>query len=157
MMVVGRDLVIAVGNPLRGDDGVGCVVLDRLRTVLAGRDPVVELRRESGEGTSLMDAWEGRGRVIVIDAVESGAAPGTIHRIDAAEREVPTEFFHYSTHAFSVAEAVEMARVLGRLPRRLVLYGVEGGSFAAGEGLSAPVAAAAGELAGKILEELSHA
>ena len=73
---------------------------------------------------------------MLVDAVRSGAPPGTIHRLDARAGPVPTGFFHYSTHAFSVAEAVELARSLDQLPPHLIVYGIEGEKFAAGVGLS---------------------
>ena len=61
-----------------------------------------------------------------------------------------------STHAFGVGEAVELARVLGKLPDRVVVYGVEGGEFAAGEGLTAPVEAAVEPAAQAVLDDLEQ-
>ena len=58
---------------------------------------------------------------------------GTIHRLDASERELPAELFRASTHHVGLAEAVELARALGRLPARTVIYGIEGESFEIGE------------------------
>lgn len=52
------------------------------------------------------------------------------------ENPIPADSFHYSTHTVSVAEAVEMARVMGRLPDRLLIYGIEGADFGSGDGLS---------------------
>ncbi len=130
-------LVIGVGNIFRGDDGVGPMVAARLQEMaLAG----VTIREQSGEGTSLIAAWENAAYVIVVDAVQSGAEPGTIYRLDVTEKPIPAEYGgHFSGHAFGVAGAVEMARLLGKLPRRLIVYGIEGLAFAAGQGLSAEV------------------
>ena len=144
-------LVIGLGNAFRGDDGVGRVVARRLREIAL---PGVTVREESGEGAALMEAWMDAGAVILVDAVQSGAAPGTIHRLDATRTPVPSRFFHYSTHAFSVAEAVELARALNQLPPRLILYGIEGGDFTAGEQLSPEVAAAVDELLPRIRQEI---
>jgi hydrogenase maturation protease len=144
-------LIIGLGNEFRGDDGVGRVVARRLREAAM---PGVTVREESGEGAALMDAWKDAAAVILVDAVQSGAAPGTIHRLDATHTPVPSRFFHYSTHAFSVAEAVELARALDQLPPRLILYGIEGGNFAAGEELSPEVAAAMDELLPRITQEI---
>jgi hydrogenase maturation protease len=77
--------------------------------------------------------------VVVVDAVCSGAAAGTMHRLDAHRERIPSRFFNYSTHAFSLAEAVEMSRELGSLPTLFVLYGIEGADFASGYELSFPV------------------
>ncbi len=133
-----RLLVIGVGNRFRCDDGVGPVVAVALRR--HGLD-ATEL---AGEGAELMEVWSGRERVIVVDAACSGAAPGTVRRFDAAAEEPPAGYFHYSTHQFSVAEAVETSRALNRLPQSLVLYGIEGAEFSFGQGLT-PEVAAAGE------------
>ena len=145
--------VIGLGNRYRRDDGAGLAVLQEL----AGQDlPGVELRAESGEGAALMEAWQGAQQVILVDAVQAGGAPGTIYRLDPWEQPIPTEFFHYSTHAFSLAEAVELARVLGQLPPSLIIYGIQGADFGSGQGLSPPVAAAVPEVAARIRQELAQ-
>lgn len=138
-----RTVVIGVGNEFRGDDAVGLVLARRLKEKLPDTIDIIE---HSGEGASLMQAWEGAERVYLIDAVKSGAKAGTIHRLDAVKQPVPTEFFHYSTHAFSVAEAVEMARKLDLLPPALAIYGIEGAVFDHGAPISSEVHAAAAEL-----------
>jgi hydrogenase maturation protease len=94
----------------------------------------------------LIEAWRGAGSVIVIDAVTSGAEPGTIHRFEANTETLPKSLFRYSTHAFSLAEAIELARALGELPSRLVVYGIEANDFTAGVGLSSAVDEAARQL-----------
>ncbi len=144
-------LVIGVGNAYRHDDALGLVLARRVKARCGGRVTVLEA---SGEGAALLEAWAGACAVIVLDAVSSGAAPGTVFRFDASAQPIPARFFHYSTHAFSVAEAVEMARALGRLPRTMLVYGVEGADFAAGEGLSPAVEAAATEVVEAVLATL---
>lgn len=86
-----------------------------------------------------MDLWSGAACVHLIDAARSGAPPGTIRRIDAVTQTVPVNLFHYSSHAFGVAQAVEMARSLGTLPPCLILHAIEGADFSAGEGLTPAV------------------
>lgn len=128
-------LIIGVGNGFRSDDGVGPVVAQHLRQLLPG----VVITEASGEGAALMELWKGAARVILIDAVQSGAAPGTIHRLDVNAQPLPATFFRYSTHAFGVAEAIEMARALGQLPPHFIVYGIEGKTYAAGIDLSSEV------------------
>jgi hydrogenase maturation protease len=149
--VVMNALIIGLGNDYRSDDAVGRVVARKL-----GAESLdsVRILEESGEGAALMDAWRGADFVILIDAVHSGGKPGTIYRIDAHEKEIPRSFFRYSTHAFSVAEAVELARALGQLPQRLVVYGIEGKSFESGIGLSPDIETAAEETACRLKAEL---
>lgn len=101
-----------------------------------------------------MDAWENAESVILIDAAHSGANTGTIHRFDALSTEIPSGLFHYSSHQFAVAEAIEMARILGRLPKAMTVYGIEGTDFSYGEGLSPAVSDAIDKVAGEILLQI---
>jgi hydrogenase maturation protease len=144
-------VVIGVGNEYRSDDGAGIAVARRLRTLFPAGVTVLE---ESGEGTALMEAWQGEAWVMLVDAVRSGASPGTIHRLDARAAPLPTGFFHYSTHAFSVAEAVELARSLDQLPAHLVVYGIEGANFATGVELSPAVEQAVEAVVEQLAQEV---
>lgn len=147
----GRTLLIGLGNPDRGDDGLGPSVI----RVLAGRlAPHVVCITHESDGAALLERWQPDDRVILVDCVRSSAAPGTIHRLDALESTIPSDFFHYSSHAFGLAEAVEMARSLGRLPAHLLIYGIEGSDYTWGCGLSPDVARAASILTSRLLGEL---
>ena len=147
----GGTLIIGLGNQYRCDDAVGLVVARHLKEAAPAHVRVLE---ESGEGTALIELWKGAETVILIDAVHSGAKPGTVRRFDAHGQPIPTRFFHYSTHAFGVAEAIELARVLGQLPPRLFVYGIEGKTFEAGLGLSPEVEKAAQEVVERVLGDL---
>jgi hydrogenase maturation protease len=113
------------------------------------------LERE-GEPTGLLDAWEGADSLWLADAVSSGSEPGTIHRLDAGEEKLPHSLFRASSHHLGLAEAIELARALGRLPREVVVYGIEGASFDAGTSVTPAVAAAAERVAEAILEEVEE-
>lgn len=143
-------LVIGVGNEYRSDDAAGLAVARRLREL--GPEGLAVLE-ESGEGTALLAAWRGARSVILIDAIHSGAPPGTVRRLQAQRQTIGQGLFHRSTHAINVAEAIELARALDQLPARLVVYGIEGGSFQAGTGLSAVVEAAVEDVVARVLEE----
>jgi hydrogenase maturation protease len=130
------DLIAGVGNAWRGDDAAGLVAARRLRETLPG----VRVVEVEGDPAALLDLWAGAERAIVVDAVRSGAPPGTIHRVDASA--LPAGLRSASTHALGLADAVELARALGRLPARLELYGIEGARFETGEGLTPAVARA---------------
>ncbi len=146
-----RVLVIGVGNLYRRDDAVGLIVARALRERNLDNIEVLEM---SGEGTALLEAWRGAETVILIDAVHSGAAPGTIFRVEAHRQPIPTKFFRYSTHNFGLAEAIELARTLGQLPKELIVYGIEGKDFTVGEGLSPGVAHAASQVLKQILNDI---
>lgn len=101
-----------------------------------------------------MEAWEGADSVFVVDAVRSGAPPGTVHRLEATDEPLPATLSAASTHTLGVGEAIELARALGRLPARIVLYGIEAESIAAGADLTPPVARAVDEAVERLLGEL---
>ncbi len=130
-------VVIGVGNPWRGDDGVGWAVIDRVEGALAGQ---AELVHATGEATELVEAWSGADLAVVVDAVRSGATAGTVHRDVGFDALTPTG--PVSSHGLGVIEAVELGRVLGRLPGRLALFGIEGRTYELGRALSGAVAAA---------------
>ncbi len=148
----GRDrtavLVIGIGNRWRRDDGVGPWVADRLR------DHGLTVLEHSGEGAGLIEAWDGAGPVIVVDATASGAPAGTCYRLDGIAETLPRHFFRYSSHLFGLAEAIATARTLGRLPRSLIIHGIEGADFGFGDTLSPVVAAAALTVVARILEDV---
>ena len=144
-------LIIGVGSPYRCDDSVGLAILKQLRQHELSN---VHLMERSGEGSDIMDIWQSYNHVVLVDAVQSGAKPGTIHRIDANAEKVLTDFFHYSTHAFGVAEAVEMARMLDQLPKHLVIYGIEGKDFEIGKDMSPEIHSAAELVTIKIIKEI---
>jgi len=144
--------IIGVGNPARGDDAVGRAVAARLRERL---DNDVEVLEHDGEVAALLARLEQAGTVYLVDACSGGGAPGSIRRFDAADGPLPQELFALSTHGFGPGEAVELARALGTLPARCVIYAVEGEDFEAGRQLSPAVAAAAAEVVERILAELT--
>ena len=148
-------VVIGVGNPDRGDDGVGAEALAFLEGRLPGG---VRLVRLSGaDPAHIIEAWEGAGTVFLVDAMVSGAPAGTLRRFDAAAEPLPAEVSLASTHALGAGAAIEMARVLGRLPQALTVYAVEGTTFTVGAPIGATVAAGAAEAAARILEEVQRA
>lgn len=146
--------VTCVGNALRGDDAAGLAVLSLLEGTLD--DDVVVLGCE-GEPVALLDAWADCETAIVVDATRSGAEPGTVRRIPAHEARLPDELTRASTHVLGVGEAVELARALGKLPPRTIVYGIEGSSFDTGAPLTPEVAAAAEVVAAAIRSELEQA
>jgi hydrogenase maturation protease len=136
--------VIGVGNPLRGDDGAGPAVA---RLLAAGGVPGLVVRQSSGEATSLMEAWAGFDDVVLVDACRGAGPPGSVHRVQAGDVDRISSLRHASSHSLGVAAAIGLARALGALPRRLVVYAVEVRETAEGEGLSPEVDAAARRLA----------
>lgn len=148
--------VIGVGERYRCDDAVGLAVAERLRASLDRS--TIEIMTASGEGTDLMERWRGVDTAIVVDAVGSEDEPtGTIHRWEAHAGPLPTEIFPQSTHLFSLPQAIELARVFGELPRRLIVYGIVGADFRMGEGLSSTVRDTIDDVVRRITSEIHEA
>jgi hydrogenase maturation protease len=146
-----RILVIGIGNPDRGDDGVGRAVASHLKRSAPAGTSVVE---SDGNIADLLDKMEGWGKVIIVDASQSGAAPGTVRRIDVSDRPLPPDAFGASTHGLGLAQAVDLARILGNLPLHCIVFAVEGASFAIGATLSLEVEAAVAAVAELIRAEI---
>lgn len=145
-------LVAAIGNPDRGDDGVGPAVTRELqRRAPAG----VRLLECGGDLLGLIDEWTDAAAAILVDASDPAGDPGHIRRLDLVGSRLPADFAQNSTHAFGLAETVELARALGQLPRRLVVYLVEGERFDIGVSLSPRVAEAVERASEAILAELA--
>ncbi|MFP3986676.1 hydrogenase maturation protease [Streptomyces sp. E11-3] len=151
-----RMAVIGVGNDFRRDDGVGWAVVARLRERSAARPlpPGTVLALCDGDPGRLIGLWEGADLAVVVDAAHAHpGTPGRVHRLELdSERlsQPPTT----SSHGLGLGEAVELARVLGRLPGRLVAYAVEGADTSMGTGLTPAVAAVVAPLAESVAAEI---
>ncbi|MEU0484899.1 hydrogenase maturation protease [Streptosporangium sp. NPDC006013] len=151
-----EQVVIGIGNELRGDDAAGLLVARLLRDVLPPEVPVVE---NGGDPAELIEAWTGVGLAIVIDTVISGTPPGTVRRCTVLGPAsppggagwTPPALPHGSSHALGIADAVALGRILHRLPRELALYTVEGADF----GLGAPVTPAVKHAIGRLTETVA--
>jgi hydrogenase maturation protease len=141
-------LLIGIGNEYRCDDSIG---LNVIRALKARELPDTMLIESSGDGAELIDLLSSASIAILIDAVSSGGKPGAIYRFDALTQPIPAQLSFQSTHVFGVAEAIELARVLGRLPPSLIVYAIEGENFSTGVGLSLK----ASEAVQKVVERVS--
>jgi len=144
--------VIGVGSPYRRDDAAG---LEVARRVAATALPGVRVHEHDGEPAGLLDLWDGMEAAYLVDMVVSGAPPGTVHWFDANVLDVPEGRAHSSTHHLSLRDAVGLARVLDRMPGRLVLIGIEGRDARAGVGLQPAVEAGVAHAARRIRHELA--
>jgi hydrogenase maturation protease len=141
-------VVIGVGNDFRADDAAGLEVARRLR-----EEPGIGVTAHQGEAIDLLELWSGADAVVVVDAVRTGGATGTIHRFDATSDPLPLPLQSSSSHSISVAEAIELARTLGTLPQRVIVYGVEGACFALASELSDEVERAINPVADAVRQE----
>ena len=137
-------LVIGCGNTDRSDDGAGILVARRLR------ERGLNALEHSGDGLALIELWHGFDDVIIVDAMLSGADPGTVSSWDPVSQPLCSENWRCSTHVCGPAEAIELARVLGRLPARIQIYGIEAQNFEPGAGVSSRVMGAVNRLSDKL-------
>lgn len=152
--------VVGVGNEFRGDDGAGRAVLDRVaqrsrrRPLPAG----AALWTCEGEPARLLSLWEHAQAAVVVDAARTDGSPrpGRIRRFEGAGALARYRPATASSHGLGLAAAIELGRVLERLPRKLIVYTVEGGEFGLGACLS-PIVSAAVELTALYVEgEVRH-
>jgi hydrogenase maturation protease len=146
----GRVLIVGIGNPDCGDDGIGPLVVRQL----VGRvPPDVAILERTGDALALIEDWVGRDAVVLVDAA-AGTVPGRVHRIDLLVDTLPTDLSLSSTHGFGVAEAVGLARTLGLLPRRVIAYAIEGADFEPGAPVDPMVAASVDAVVARVAAEV---
>lgn len=144
-------IVIGIGNPFRGDDGVGWAVIDALEGKV---DEKISLKKIRGDVAELLHYFGTYNHVFLIDACHGNTPVGSWHRVDALKEPVLLEKSPTSTHGLSLSEAVSMAKALNGLPSKLIIYGIDGDNFSLGEQLSLPVAKAVPHVVQSLLKEL---
>ncbi len=132
-------LILGLGNPLQGDDGLGPRVVEALaRRALP---PDVEVMDGGTPGVGLLNLLEGRRRVILVDAAEMGRAPGSVARFRPGEATLRDSAGGLSLHRSGVAEALALAGALGLALPELVVFGVQPARVGWGHDLSPEVQA----------------
>ncbi len=144
-------LVVGVGNPHRGDDAVGPLVVEAVRERLGAASDRLDTRVIVGDLLDLVLAFRSEQDVIVVDAMVSGDHPGTIRETDALD-DLRLSEPAVSSHGIGLAEAVALARVLERLPRSLAVIAVEAKTFGHFEPPCPEVTAAVSTVANRIIE-----
>lgn len=129
-------LVLAVGNPLMGDDGLGAAVLARLRAW--EWPPDLELVDGELWGMRLLPLIEAADRLLVVDAIDVGAAPGTYVSLGGAE--VPRRLdARLSAHEVGLGDVLALAALRGRSPRIVRAVGAQPACLEFGAPLSPEV------------------
>jgi hydrogenase maturation protease len=142
-------LIIGCGNFERGDDGAGILVAEGLQHL------GMHACSYTGEPLGLIDLWEHADDVILVDAVVTGVPPGTIHIWNSCPSLLSGKA-PASTHGFGIAEAIELACTLNRLPSRLEVYGIEACRFDCGSGVSREVQHSVDEVVRRILTSIGQ-
>lgn len=149
---MGHTLVLGVGNPLMGDDGIGLAALERLRAGWSF-DPSVDLVDGGTWGMSLMPEIETADRLLILDAVRGGKPPGTVVELDRDE--LPRALSHkLSPHQIDLREVFALCELRGTLPPVAVLVGIEPERVELEDSLSPTADAALDELIDRSLNRL---
>lgn len=147
-------VVIGLGNPLMGDDGLGIAVLERLRTQYV-LPPDVELVDGGTWGLSLLPVIEDAGILILIDAIDTASAPGTPVRLERAQlpRYLATRI---SPHQVDLRDVLGLAELRGTLPADTIAIGMQPANVALGDPLSDALARGIDALAVTVVQELAR-
>ena len=146
-------VVLALGNPIRSDDGLGLAALQRLE-----KDPrvssFVKLVEGGTKGLELVSYVSGASRILVLDAVEVGAQTGTVVCLQGEElRTLPG---NGNVHELALADILNALRMLGQEPLDVVLLGMEPGTTELGTSLSECVESALPVLVEAAIAQLSR-
>jgi len=144
-------LVMGVGNILRRDDGFADAVLRRLEAETLPED--VELFDAGTSAIDLMEVFNGREKLIVLDAVRGGQPPGTLYRFSPEEVEAGVLPMN-SLHQVGLLETLKLGELVDCKPRQTVVIGAQPGDTSLGIGLTADVEAAVDRAVRLVLKEL---
>jgi hydrogenase maturation protease len=145
-------VVIGLGNPLRGDDGVGPRLVEEL-TRRGLPEGVTALDGGTG-GLALLHVLEGWQRAVIVDAADVGREPGQFVRFTPEQARLVQAADHVSLHQAGLSETLSLANALGQTLPDLVIFGVQPAKIGWGEGLSQSVEAALPALTDAILVEI---
>lgn len=150
-----KTLIVGIGHPFRGDDSLG---YEAILSIRKQRLPIdVESYLLVGDMTQLFFLFEQYANLYIIDAIITKQNPlGTLLRLEGKEITKFASACTASTHSFNLAQALEMAKTLSILPKKIVIYGIEVMQFQLGEGLSEPVKAQLPLLLHNLLDEILH-
>ena len=146
-------VVLGVGSPLMGDDGIGVAVVEMLRERWDGDDGLALL--DGGTwGMQVLPAIEDAERLLIVDAIQAGARPGTVVRLDGEE--IPRHLrMKMSPHQIELGEVLAVAELRGHFPGQAVALGIQPARIELHEGFSDVVDASLPALIGAIEAQLT--
>jgi hydrogenase maturation protease len=147
-------LVLGLGNPLRGDDGIGPRIIMELTR--RGLPEGVTALDVGNAGLDLLNVLEGWERVVIVDAAEMGIEPGRFVRFTPNEARLIQAGDHYSLHNAGLSEALALANALGQTLPEWVIFGVQPTEIDWRAGLSPAIEAAIPTLTDAVIAELEH-
>ncbi|BCS53496.1 HyaD/HybD family hydrogenase maturation endopeptidase [Geobacter sp. SVR] len=147
-------LVLGIGNLVMSDDGVGVKAVQKL-TCEYRFPPVVDIMDGGTLGLDILPRLEGIERLIVVDAVETGGAPGTLVRLTGEEIPLALET-KISPHQMGLKDLLTVSQLMGHMPQEMVLIGVQPGNIGMDTELTPEVEAQLDAMVALILSELEQ-
>jgi hydrogenase maturation protease len=145
-------LVLGIGNLVMSDDGAGVRVVQELQKRY--RFPsYVEIMDGGTLGLDLLPKLEGIGRLLVVDAVETGGEPGTLVRLSGEELPIALQT-KVSPHQMGLKDLLAVAELMGHTPREMVLVGIQPAGIGMSAELSPQVAGQLDEMIADVVAKL---
>jgi len=148
-------VVLGLGNPLMGDEGIGVYLVEELAKS-AAQYPSVDFIDAGTGGLAVLHYIEGRRKAVIIDCAFMDEEPGVIRRFTPEEVRTRKVLAHQSLHEVDLMRTLDLARQLGQAPDEVVLFGVQPEQIEFGRGLSPTLAAKTNEYISSILHELEE-
>jgi hydrogenase maturation protease len=147
-------LILGIGNPQFGDDGVGIFIAEMLAKRELPRGVRVE---EAGlPGWGLPNWLEGKSNVILVDAIEMGQAPGSWRRFFPNNLDILLETDTLSLHQSDLACGLALSQALDLMPEQLLIYGIQPADTSPGASLSMEVRASLPEVVKNIIDDIKR-
>jgi hydrogenase maturation protease len=149
--VAARVVVLGIGNLIMGDEGIGVRCVQRLEDegVLPSGVSIIDGGTSTHE---LLDELENADLLVIVDAVASRGAPGSLVRLEGDR--IPSAFSNkLSPHQHGINDLLATLALLGRSPAKVVLHGVTTARIELGMDLSPEVEAALPELVARVASE----
>lgn len=115
--------IIAVGNDLYGDDGIGNTILEELDHMPEMQN--IELIDGATDALGLIDHFEKDDHIILIDAAQMSEKPGTVKVFTKDEVKLNIKMDHLTVHGISLAETFDIATAVDRMPKKITIIGIE--------------------------------
>jgi hydrogenase maturation protease len=117
-------IVLGLGNPLMGDEGIGIKLIEMLQSA-SGDFPEADFIDAGTGGMSLLHLISGRRKAVIIDCCIMGTEPGTIKQFTPDEVKTVKQLTHLSLHEVDIIKVIDLARQLGECPEEIIFFGIE--------------------------------
>jgi hydrogenase maturation protease len=119
-----KTLVVGIGSTIRGDDGVGVIAARRFQESFPNRDKGIDVIELGTAGLTLLDSVEGYDRLILLDAIVTGASPGTVHELTG--KQVAASAHLGAGHEADLPTTLALGRKLSKhMPEDVIVFAIE--------------------------------